>query len=140
MELLVVMGVLAVLAGGVVVIIDPADKINAANDAKVQNDIGQLASASQSYAASQNGFYPDSIADIVFNGDLVREPKPPTGYGASYGFTEVDAGCTGGQTCTGVVITGTLKAKKYVNLGNDSWRFESATGKSCAVASGSSCP
>jgi len=135
MELLVVMGVLAVLAGGVVVIIDPADKINAANDAKVQNDIGQLASASQSYAASQNGFYPASTAQIVANGDLVRSPSAPTGYSA-YTFTAAPGGCTGGSTCTSVVVTGQLKAKKY--LGYATWRYDSTTGVSCPW-SGSAC-
>ncbi|KKU64644.1 MAG: hypothetical protein UX86_C0006G0012 [Candidatus Amesbacteria bacterium GW2011_GWC1_47_15] len=53
-ELLVVIGVLAVIAAGVVALINPQDKIAQANDSKVINDIGQYATALQSYSAQNN--------------------------------------------------------------------------------------
>ncbi len=54
-ELLVTIAVLAIVASGVVAIIDPQDKVRQANDAKIQSDIGQLATALQAYATSHDG-------------------------------------------------------------------------------------
>ncbi|MBI5465397.1 prepilin-type N-terminal cleavage/methylation domain-containing protein, partial [Candidatus Gottesmanbacteria bacterium] len=48
-ELLVVIAVLAVLAAGVIVAINPGKRIRQANDAKIKNDIGQLATGLQAY-------------------------------------------------------------------------------------------
>lgn len=57
-ELLVVIGVIGVLAAGLVAVINPADRVAAANDAKVIADMNQLAGALQAYAASNGGSYP----------------------------------------------------------------------------------
>ncbi len=135
-ELLVVIGILAVLAAGVVALINPQDKLYAANDSKVQSDIGELATGSQAYAATHNGFFPAAAADLVTSGDLGSAPTPPTGYGAAYGFAITPAGCSAGVTCTSVIITGTLKSKKYAGAtpATPVWRWESSTGKTCTVA------
>lgn len=130
-ELLVVIGILAVIAAGVVVLINPQDKLNAANDSKVQSDIGQGATAAQSYAATHNGYYPAVWNDLVVSGDLTVAPAAPAGY-VAYAFTPAPAGCTAGTTCTSLVVTGTLKSIKYnAANGGPTWRWESSTGKTC---------
>lgn len=135
-ELLVVIGVLAVIAAGVVALIDPVDKLSQANDAKVQNDVGQLATAAQSYAAQQaSGSYPVSFAQTVASGELTIAPIQPSGYNA-YTIASTDSGggaCdgTGVDPCTATVITGQLKSKKYSTTGYVTWRWSSATGRIC---------
>jgi prepilin-type N-terminal cleavage/methylation domain-containing protein len=57
-ELLVVIGVIGVLAAGLVAVINPADRIAAANDAKVLGDMSQIIGAINAYAASNNGNFP----------------------------------------------------------------------------------
>lgn len=104
-ELLVVMGVLAVLASGLIVAINPADKILAAKDAKVQNDIAQISGALTGFAASHGGNYPCAVLSgctvvpaqtsaglnaLVDNGDLKVLPVPPvpaSTYGSDYTST-----------------------------------------------------
>ena len=141
-ELLVVIGVLAVIAAGVVALINPQDKLYAANDAKVQSDMGNIATAAQAYAATHNGFYPATLANMdnsaAGSGDLSAIPAAPTGYTA-YAVVNTPAGCTAGTTCTGFTITGQLKSKKY--SATTFWRWESSSGKACPVATAATvCP
>jgi prepilin-type N-terminal cleavage/methylation domain-containing protein len=138
-ELLIVIAILGILAAGVLVAIDPVDKINAANDAKVQSDIGVQASASEAYAAAHSGFYPASAADLSTAGELKTTPVAPTGY--TYTFVSAPASCTAGTTCTSVVITSTLKSKKYTGVSTPFQRYESSTGKTCQVLTATTvCP
>lgn len=139
-ELLVVIGIIAVLAAGLIVVIDPVDKINAANDSKVQSDISQISLAAQTYATTHGGFYPTSGTDLEGSGDLTKTPSAPSGYTA-YTFAALPASCTAGTTCTSLTVSGQLKSKKYVTPGNVTWKFESTTGKLCAAATaGTACP
>ena len=132
-ELLVVIGVLAVIAAGVVSLINPQDKLNAANDAKVQSDFGEIGTASQAYAATHGGFYEAALGDLVTSGDLASVPTAPTGYNAYTGaVVNTPNPCTAGTTCTAFSISAQLKSKKYV--ATPFWKFDSATGKVCAVA------
>lgn len=136
-ELLIVIAILGVLAAGVLVAIDPVDKINAANDAKVQSDIGVQASASEAYAATHGGFYPAAAADLSASGELKTAPAAPTGY--TYTFVPSPGSCTAGTTCTSVVITSTLKSKRFTGVTFQ--RYESSTGKTCQVATATTaCP
>ena len=68
-ELLIVIAILGILAAGLLVAIDPVDKINAANDSRVQRDIASMASAAESYAVVNNGFYPATTADLSSSED-----------------------------------------------------------------------
>src|SRR3989344_3638791 len=114
-ELLVVIGVLAVIAAGVVALINPQDKIMQANDAKVQNDVGQLGTAIQSFAAQNNGAYPTAAQGLTYlgstgAGELSVVPVPPTAnaaYGTAYGY-----GVTSGPDVA--VVYGRVLSKKYV--------------------------
>ncbi len=138
-ELLVVIGVLAVIAAGVVALIDPVDKTRAANDSKVQSDIGQMATALQSYAASSPtgayppaGALPGALAVLVTNGDLASVPSAPTGRT----YTFVNGGLVNGVQ--NVCLTGTLGAKKYSTT--PVWQWSSRNGTAGPVAAGTACP
>ncbi|OGD00273.1 hypothetical protein A2701_02285 [Candidatus Amesbacteria bacterium RIFCSPHIGHO2_01_FULL_47_34] len=136
-ELLVVIGVLAVIAAGVVALINPQDKIAQANDTRVLNDIGQYGTALQAFASQNNGLYPDSDyagmkALIQSTGELTVAPDAPAEY-APYEYT-TNAGAD-------ARICGQVKAKKYVNQGWNRWRWDSGSGKTCAVVNcADACP
>lgn len=130
-ELLVVIAVVGVLSAAVLASINPIDKINAGNDSNVQNAVSSIGRAAESYATVKNGFYPAALADLTSNGDLKVIPAAPAGYSA-YVLTALPAACVAGSTCTSVTVTGQLKSIKYT--ATPVWRFESSTGKSCAVA------
>lgn len=134
-ELLVVIGVLAVIASGVVALINPQDKIRQANDSKVQNDVGQIATALQSAAAqSPTGIYPASYAAFQGSGELVTVPTQPGG--AQYTIT-------GWGTATARVC-GNLTSLKYTAAtpATTGWAWCSSTGRAGPVANcaGAACP
>ena len=141
-ELLIVIAILGVLAAATLFAIDPIDRIRAANDSRVKGDISSMASAAEAYAASHNGYYPNSAADMKTSGDLKNTPTQPGGYSA-YTFTTVPNPCVSGTTCTNIDITGELKSKKYINAvpSTPVYKYEAATGKSCEVATAATaCP
>lgn len=129
-ELLVVIAVLAVLAAGVFIAIDPLDKMRAANDSKVQNDIGQLGQGLEAYAVANGGTYPANFQTLTWSGDLKVVPVPPAGYGSSYSYY----GASAPGAC------GTLQAKKYTAAGATGWAWCAASGRAGTVASCGSCP
>lgn len=133
-ELLVVIAVLGILAAGVLVGIDPVDRINSASDSRVQNDVGTIGRASEAYAAAKSGLYPFAMANLVSNGDMKLTPTAPSGYTAY--AQQVPAACTAEADvdCTSYIVTGQLKSKKFTSASTPVWRYESSTGKSCARA------
>ncbi len=159
-ELLVVIGLLAVISAGVVALINPQDKLNAGNDAGVQNSIGEIGTAAQAYAATHSGNYPglDSDTVLVTTGDLTVWPTSPNGT-ITDGST---CAVSGGAGCTRYTVYAPVKSKKYASsLGvatgtggtvaacgaaNAYWLWTSNTGKACLycgapVADGTmSCP
>jgi prepilin-type N-terminal cleavage/methylation domain-containing protein len=111
-ELLVVMGVLAVLAAGLVAIINPADRINLANDTKVFSDLNQMVDALQAYAANNSGSYPAITGATAANFDAVYtavsnelSAKPTAVSGLTYSYNCTTAACK---------VSVQLKSKKYV--------------------------
>jgi len=150
-ELLIVIGIMAVIAAGVVALIDPVEKTRQANDANIQSGIGQIAGALQSYAAQQtDGSYPQPGATVttrldplVTAGELKALPKLPANYG-EYFYT-VDA-----VPATSVTAAARLFSKKYLSkcaAGVAYWIFSSGQGQACgfcgvaatAPAAGSAC-
>lgn len=131
-ELLIVIAILGVLAAGMLVAIDPIDKINTANDAKVQNDVGGIGRAAEAYAVTHGGFYPKIIDDLQTSGELKRVPVPPTG--RSYVLLAVKGDCIAGSSCTSLAIYSYLKSKKHT--ATPLWLYESSSGKSCAINAG----
>ena len=119
-ELLVTIGILAVVAAGVVALLNPRDKILQANDAKVQNDIGQVATAAQAYAAVNNGAYPTAQGQYVPS-EIQQMPLPPTGYVTPYTIT-YDTAAPLGET---IVVAGEVQ----------STRSRTAAGANCSAGS-----
>ena len=139
-ELLIVIAILGILAAGILVAIDPVDKISAANDSKVQNDVSGAGRASEAYAVTHNGFYPAAIADLTTAGELKRDPVAPSGYTA-YTVVNIPSPCSAGTTCTGIRLSGQLKSKRFTSVATPFWNYDSASGKSCAaVLSTTTCP
>ncbi|MDP2632893.1 MAG: prepilin-type N-terminal cleavage/methylation domain-containing protein [Candidatus Curtissbacteria bacterium] len=138
-ELLIVIAVIGVLAAAVWTALDPNDKINAANDAKIQSDVGSLGQAEEAYATTKSGFYTDDVAAqtaLVSNGDLKQALVPPAGYG-SYAFKAPDPACAAdaGAGCTKVVVCAPARSKKYNTVANTGvWIYSSSSGKACNIA------
>ena len=130
-ELLIVMAVIAVLAGITIVGLDPVDRVNAANDAKVQKDVTALASAMETYAATNAGTYATSQAQLTTNGDIKIILTAPSGY-STYTFS--------GGAGAAATAYGTLKSKKYTNPGTTYWVWCSGSGRAGAKTSSSTCP
>lgn len=138
-ELIIVIAILGVLMSIVVAAINPVDKINSANDAKVQSDISALNTAFEANAAGNNGTYAANIAALVTSGDLKVALTPPPGYcGAAAGvignYTVGAGGTSQYASCS------TLKSKKYTNANTPLWIWCSSTGKAGAQASNYNCP
>ncbi len=124
-ELLIVIAILGILAAATMVGIDPIDKINLANDSKVQKDVGFIANAMESYAVQNAGVYAATQAVLVTSGDLKVALNPPTGYAYN-----VSGGASG-------KVDSTLKAKKYATMTFYVWC--SASGRAAAMAT-NACP
>lgn len=124
-ELLIVIAILGVLAAGVVAAINPGKRIRQANDAKIKNDIGQIATAQQGYA-TVNQVYTADTADLVTSGDLKVIPTAPTG--SSY-TCDVSVGCS----------TTSCEVACYADLldpttGLGVWCWKSTTGVAAELA------
>lgn len=130
-ELLVTIAVMAVLAIGGFMALDPMDKIKTANDSKVQTDISQLAAAVGAYGVTHAGFYPIDFPTLLTSGEIKALPTAPNNY-AAYSLGQTSGSPTFQSVC------GELKAKKY--SGTLFWVWCSSTGKIGPVSSCGSCP
>ena len=126
-ELLVVIAVLAVLAAGVMVAINPGKRIRQANDAKIRNDIGQIATALQAYYTT-NQLYPAAAGDLVTSQDLKQLPAGPGGTCAAYSYSRT-AGCTT-TSCEAQVNCALQDPVAVGNL----WCWRSAVGSAAEAA------
>lgn len=90
-ELLIVIAILGVLAGGVLIAIDPLEQLARGRDAGRKTTIDQLGKAIQSYYTVQSATYPaeDNVwmTTVQSSGELKTLPTNPDG-GGSY-----DTGC-----------------------------------------------
>lgn len=77
-ELLVVITILGILAAVVMVAINPGERINEANDSGKKNDVGQVATALESYFTAKNGSYTGATSGdggtLVAQGYVKRWP------------------------------------------------------------------
>ena len=140
-ELLIVIAVLGVIAAGVVVAINPAKRIKQANDAKIRNDVGQIATAMQAFYTA-NQYYPATVALLSGasgSGDLKVEPKvPPTGTAVYSVSRTADPACTTSPyTGCEVAVFATLND---VVTDAEEWCWKSSTGTAAAVATGACTP
>lgn len=128
-ELLIVIAILGVLAAATLAGIDPVDKINSANDSKVQSDIATLATSMEAYAVNNSATYATTQDALKAGNQLNAVLSAPTGYSA---YT-VTGGTTG-------MVTGQLKSKKYVTPSTASWVWCSSSGKAGPTANATTCP
>lgn len=134
LELLVVIGMLAILMTVFVVAVNPLENIRKASDVLVINDISALSRGAEAYATSHNGYYPATLADLKASDEVRIEDAPPVGY-ALYTYQSFPVGCSSGISCTSIVITGQVKGSKY--SATPFVKFESQVGKVCFVANSS---
>lgn len=126
-ELLVVLAVLAVVVGAVVAAINPAQQIRRANDGRVKNDVGSLATAAQSFFVIYQS-YPNSPSLLVSRGELSKLPSAPSDY-IQYDIKTNPGDCDPdypNKVCTGIAIYGEIKAPK--TSGNNRWCWKSDGG------------
>lgn len=154
-ELLVVIAILGVLVVGLIIAIDPTDKVKAASDARVFSDFGGIARATEAYATNNKQMYPSAISDLVAAGELKAAPIPPSGYTYSaVNWTgtppTVAASCIAGHlaspTCTGISYVAQIFSKgSLAKVGGGAvtgyYRYDSPSGKTCFVATATTtCP
>lgn len=88
-ELLVVIAILGVLAGGVLVAINPLEQLARGRDAGRKTTVDQLGKAVQSFYTSQSAVYPatgpDWMTTIQTSGELKTLPNNPSGTGYDVG-------------------------------------------------------
>lgn len=154
-ELIVVIAVLGVLAGVLISLIDPLDKIAASNDSGVISIISQTGRGDDAYAATHSSLYVgpgaqttnpamfnNAITDLNTAGEF-KPPSitPPSGY--TYYFLP-PAGCTvsGGASCTTYVFYVQVKSKKYTsgNTGGNLSYYVAANGKRCVLLNQAAAP
>ena len=141
-ELLVVMGILAVLAGALVVLLDPSERLKLATDTKAIADATQVTGALQSYAAQAGGIYyfsggsswDNMTTRLKTDGFLTVAPTVQGNYAFNY---YVDA--TGANA---KVVTNLTSKKNGGTTG--CWCWSSAVGtasvKSSCNATATTCP
>ena len=132
-ELLVVIVILAILAVAVIVAINPAQRISAANNSTIQSNEASWGSSAASYAA-QNGGYPTNWAATGGSGTAGAAWTIGTGAsgavytvsGVAYTYAVNPSSCNATTTpCTDVSISAP------VNTGDGHagiWCFQSKTG------------
>lgn len=121
-ELLVVIAILGILAGGVMMVINPAKRINQAKDTKIKSDISQIAQAEQVYYNSTGGgiVYTFDATKL----DLKSVPTPPDG-----GIYTIN--CNNNTNCTEIVV---YTALKDPTAPGNVWCWQSSTGQATEIA------
>ncbi len=77
-ELTVVMGVLGVLMGALIIVVNPTEQMRKAHDTQRKNDLSQIQRALEIYY-NDHGKYPDMSAYMIVNTD-----GTPVGWGSSW--------------------------------------------------------
>jgi len=134
-ELIIVIAIIGVLAAVLITIIDPLDKINAANDSGVLSTIAQLGKANDTYAVNHSNLYVEAndfdtaVTELNASGDLkYDELDAPTNY-TYYYFAPTNCNTTPAN-CTSYVFGVNLESKKYASTPY----YIYANGKSCLIA------
>lgn len=128
-ELIVVMGVLAILITGLFTVLNPVERNNQANDTKALSDAQQVGNAFQTYAAGNSGLYPAKATACVYPTDLTAPlstelTKMPT---AKTNYTYTCALDSTGTTAR--IVTNLLSTKSKVAAGG-------STTDACGAAAG----
>lgn len=131
LELIIAIAVMGILAAAVIVSINPNKRQNQARDAAVKSDIGQIATALQSFFTSGTaGTYPGGLSSLTVDGDLKSIPFPPSPGSGSYTYVPADSG---GGACDGISTFCTYARVSYPLFDplttGDVWCWQSLTGK-----------
>jgi prepilin-type N-terminal cleavage/methylation domain-containing protein len=138
-ELLIVIAIIGVLAAVVVLALNPAAKINSANDATIKANMDAIQSAVNLYQVKNNQLPANSGSGA--NGLTAAGGEMgawPTGPGTvTYTFSAIPASCT--TACTAISVN---SSKMFAPTGaaSDVWCWKSATGVESEVASGACTP
>lgn len=134
-ELIIVIAIIGVLAAVLIAIIDPLDRINAANDSGVVSTITQIGKANDAYAINNSNLYvPAETFDAAVTAleasgnskfDAISEPSGYTAY--SY-LAPANCATTPAQ-CTTYTIISQLRSKQHTAAPY----FVYANGKGCFV-------
>lgn len=112
-ELLVAVGVLGVLASGVIIAVNPQEQFKKIEDGQRKHDLTKIQSALELYRGDAN-YYPESLTELV-SGETVyiRElPQDPnSANGAIYTYTPQPGGCDNSITyCLGYQLFACLES------------------------------
>lgn len=131
-ELLIVIAILGILAGGLLLAIDPAEKLRQGNDTRAINDVSQTASKIEQHAISaNNGIYITPAAGNEVPTTIGAPTPPNSSYDYEYFYS-------GAATNTFVLSVVRLQSKKYTVAPNNNpvFVYVSSQGKSCFLAAG----
>jgi prepilin-type N-terminal cleavage/methylation domain-containing protein len=114
-ELLVVIAVLGILASVVLVAINPAERINEANDSGVQSDVSQVATAVEAcFTQKATGYYDDCNTPTELTGGGFLKNAPSVTIGPATGTSIADLVIYGALAATSATCdTGTGAPKYY---------------------------
>lgn len=123
-ELLVVMAVIAVLAAGLIVGIDPVQKSRQAQDVRAKDAVVAIAGAMRAYAAGDpGGLYPADLTGL----QTEYKGTPPTYLTVTYSTTVP-------------VITASIQSTKYCStLNGCTWRWDTTLGNVLCVSGTGTC-
>ena len=107
-ELLIAIAILGIIAAITMAAINPVQKLNQANDAKVKADIGSIATAAQTYYA-KNQVYP-ATASVATDPALVVAISPNN----SVAITNVDV--TGSGTLNALNATASVVLSSHTTI------------------------
>ena len=129
-ELLLVIAILGVIAAAAIAAINPAKRINQANDSVLKNDIGSIATAMQTYY-TLNQTYTASVAALVTSKDLKNEPKVPPAKTASYTVARSASCATAPYTNCEVAVSAAVNDPTTTN---DVWCWRSLVNAAAEMA------
>jgi prepilin-type N-terminal cleavage/methylation domain-containing protein len=132
-ELLITIAIIGILSAAVIVGINPAQKIKQANDSKAKSDVGQAATALNSYFTTHLYFPLTTLAAmntaLTGGGDMTTNLTAGTGYTYTYTSYAAAGGvvaCNNTTTlCGAASVNSTLQAGAATN---SLWCYKTATG------------
>jgi type II secretory pathway pseudopilin PulG len=135
-EIMTVVGVAAILGVGLIVVINPLERINQTNDAAAIKAMNELATAIRSYAISTGGYPNAASYGLLMNrlltaGEITTAPDLPAGYSGYVAYSGTTSPVSGhltmkllsGHSRTSAGCMGATPEAYYV--------FDVSNGKSC---------
>lgn len=97
-ELLIVIGVLGILAGIILVAVDPAKRLQQSRDARRSSEVNALLNAILNYTVDNKGTVPSVLSTATSTGDSLRVQFGTAGNGTVSGTGTCAINCGGGGT------------------------------------------